>query len=75
MMEEEMKKEVKKIAKEVFGKKVDEKTIGRLLETFKAEYMNGISKRLKEEYVLNVARHFTKLEAERIKRVKRYAGE
>jgi len=70
-----MKEEVKKIAKEVFGKKVDEKTIDKLLETFKAEYMNGISKRLKEEYVLNVARHFTKLEAERIKRVKRYAGE
>ena len=70
-----MKKEVKKIAKEVFGKKVDEKTIDKLLETFKAEYMNGISKRLKEEYVLNVARHFTKLEAERIKRVKGHAGE
>jgi len=73
--EEEMKKEVERIAKEVFGKEVDESTKMKLIIEFRKELSLARSRGLKEDYAANVARHFTRLFALEIKRAKGMTGE
>jgi len=68
MDEKKMKKEVEKIVKKVIGKKLSDDKMEYLFMTFKAEFRNAISRNLKEDYALNLARYYTKLEAEKIRK-------
>ena len=60
-------KKVEKIAKEVFGAKVDKEIMELLLETFKVEYDSAIRRKLKKDFAENIAMHFTKLHALQLK--------
>jgi len=68
MDEKEMKKEVEKIVKKVIGKKLSDDKMEYLFTIFKAEFRNAVSRNLSEDYALSLARYYTKLEAEKIKK-------